>query len=172
VRRVLTRGNQEVLKKLEELKETERRLFPEAAAERERREALEEQARQTELGKAAAKKPAPLSRKAKRDLRKFGVTALGAGKPYSSKKLLNFRMLFAETPIEEAGDGEVAENMRLLFLAHADHNMPQTLEKFVAYLRNSLCSGISAEQLERVMAILARHGYVTVAGDRIVVTVE
>ncbi|MDR1036987.1 MAG: hypothetical protein LBT40_10565, partial [Deltaproteobacteria bacterium] len=167
VRRVITRANPEVLQKLEELKETERRLFPDAAAGRERREAAEEAERLREEARSASKKPAPLSRKAKRDLRKYGVTSQGAGKPYSSRKLLNFRMLFAETPIEEAGDCEVAANMRLLFLAHADHNMPDTLEKFVAYLRNSLCSGISGEQLERVMDILVRHGYVTVSKGKI-----
>jgi DNA-binding IscR family transcriptional regulator len=42
----------------------------------------------------------------------------------------------------------------------------------VAYLRNSLCSGISGEQLERVMDILVRHGYVTVSKGKIAVTVE
>jgi hypothetical protein len=172
VRRVITRANPEVLRKLEELKETERRLFPEAAAGRERREAAEESERLREQAKSAAKKSAPLSRKAKRDLRKYGVTSAGGAKPYSSRKLLNFRMLFAETPIEEAGDVEIADNMRLLFLAHADHNMPDTLEKFVAYLRNSLCSGISGEQLERVMDILVRYGIVAVSGNRITVTVE
>jgi hypothetical protein len=172
VRRVLTRSNPEVLRKLEELKETERRLFPEAAAERERRETEAEDERRKVRAKTSSGQGAPLSRKARRDLKKYGVTAQGAGRSYSSRKLLSFRMLFAEMPIEEASDSEVAANMRLLFLAHSDHNMPKNPDKFVAYLRNSLCSGISGDQLERVMDILARYGYVNVSKDRINVTVE
>jgi phosphoketolase len=171
VRRVLTRANPEVLRKLEELRELERRLDPEAALERERRELAEEAERRAAEDKAAAGQVS-LSRKARRDLRKYGVTAQLAGKNYSSRKLLSFRMLFAQTPVEESSDAEVVANMRILFLAHADHNMPRTLEKFTAYLRNSLCSGISEEQLERVMEILFRHGYVGFVNGRLTVSVE
>ncbi|MDR3153263.1 MAG: hypothetical protein LBW85_03090 [Deltaproteobacteria bacterium] len=169
---MITRENPEVLRKLEEIRERERLRDPAAALERERREAAEEAEREKARRKAASGQGPPLSRKAKRDLKKYGMTSQGAGKSYSSKKLLSFRMLFAETPVEEATDAEVASNMRLLFLAHADHNMPRNLEKFVAYLRNSLCFGISAEQLERVLNILLESGFVTVSGDAVNVTVS
>lgn len=171
VRRVLSRANPEVIRKLEELKEVERRLFPEAALERERREAMEEE-RASAQAAAASRKQGPLSRKAKRELKKYGFVASGTAKSYSSRKLLSFRMLFAETQVEDSTDSEVAANMRLLFLAHADHNMPTAPDKFVAYLRNSLCSGISGAQLERLMDILVRYGYVSVSEDKVIVTVE
>jgi hypothetical protein len=109
---------------------------------------------------ASSGKAPKLSKKNRRILHKFGLGPSALDGLKSHRKLLNYRMLFSEPPIHVQADEEVAKNIRLLFMAYADHRMPSQYDKFVAFLKNNMCGGISDSQLDRLLGILKDNGFV------------
>jgi hypothetical protein len=153
-RRILTLRNPELLEKAAEC--ALRRPEAPADAAAPRKSAADDK---------KGPKKARLSRKNRRILNKYGLVANIYGERVSTKKLLSYRMLFTDPPIESMTDEEAAKNIRLLFLAFADHKFPEKYDKFVVFLRNNMCRGISEEQLERLLKILKGNSYITVKKD-------
>jgi hypothetical protein len=162
VRKILSRANPEVLQKLEELLELERTHNPEAAKAREEREKRREELReQKPLGKPK------INKKTQRYMKKYGISVESANDNQSTKKILSYKLMFAYSPIEEMTDKEALANIRLLFLAHSDHNVPKTMDKFVTYMKNNMCFGISDEQLDRVIKLLVDNNYLVLVNDKL-----
>jgi hypothetical protein len=86
--------------------------------------------------------------------------------------MLSYRMLFAYTPIEEMSDKDALENIRLLFLAHADHNVPKTMDKFLTYMKHNFCSGISDAQLDRMIKLLIDNNYIVVINEKLTLNIS
>ncbi|MDR2459915.1 MAG: hypothetical protein LBE38_03900 [Deltaproteobacteria bacterium] len=167
VRKILTRSNTEILKKFAELLELEKKLDPQAAKLRE-----EKEKRRLESLEGSPLIPQKISKKAHRYLKKYGIMPPSKYDPPGTKKLLSFKLLFNYSPIEEMSDEDVMANIRLLFLAHADHRMPKTLDKFIKYMKNNMCFGISDEQLDRVMKLLFEYNYLVLVKDRVTVNIS
>jgi hypothetical protein len=167
VRKILTRDNPEILKKVAELLELEKIRDPEAARIREERQERNSKA-QEQKGAISQK----MNKKAQRYLKKYGITPTFCGDSMSTKKALSFKMLFCYSPLEEMSDPDALANIRLLFLAHADHNVPKTLNKFMSYMKNNMCFGISDDQLERVVNLLISNNYLIVNNDRVTLNIS
>ncbi|MDR2340452.1 MAG: hypothetical protein LBF40_10045 [Deltaproteobacteria bacterium] len=106
-----------------------------------------------------------LSKRNRRILRKYGLGSGVLSTNQSNKKLLNYRMLFTEPPIEDMPDEGIAENIRLLLLAYADHKFPKEYVKFVSFLKNNMCFGITDAQLDRLLVIMKDRKHVTLGKD-------
>jgi hypothetical protein len=167
VRKILTRSNEEVLKKLAELLELEKIHDPEAAKLREEKEAKRIKALQE-----APLVPKRINKKAQRYLKKYGIAPPSPYEGTSTKKVLNYKLLFNYSPIEEMSDEDAMANMRLLFLAHSDHKLPKTMEKFIKYMKNNMCFGITDEQLDRVMGLLIEYKYLIVLNDKVTLNIK
>ncbi|MDR2350937.1 MAG: hypothetical protein LBF41_10030 [Deltaproteobacteria bacterium] len=170
VRKILSRTNPEVLKKLGEILELEKTRDPEAARLRE-----EKEARRLEFAEKRGEKKDTshrrLNKKTMRFLKKYGIPPSSAEDNRTTKKALSYRLLFSHRPLGEMDDGEALSNIRLLFLAHADHNVPKTMDKFLTYMKNNMCRGISDAELDRVMRLLIDNDYLVVRNNKLSVNV-
>jgi hypothetical protein len=80
--------------------------------------------------------------------------------------------MFADSPIEDMIDVKVLANIRRLFLAHGDHNVPKTREKFITYMKNNMCFGISDERLDRVIKLLEDNNYLVLVNDKLFMNLD
>jgi hypothetical protein len=168
VRRILTFRNPELLRKAAEWRA---KKAAQAGIPPEEAEGVEG----ASSGKAAAKRPKKskaqkprLSRKSRRILNRYGLVSSVLADKKTTKKILSYRMLFSEPPIQEMTDDAIADNARLLFMAYSDHKFPECYEKFVTFLKKNMCSGIPDEQLERLIRISKAKNFITVQKDGIV----
>jgi hypothetical protein len=162
VRTVLTIQNPEVLQKVAEIEAKNKALAEDIAAGRISESSIQD----PHLLKAIKGKKEPkkirVSKMSMRLVNRYGISSKVFSEALPTKKLLNYRMLFTDPPIENMSDEEVSKNIRLLFLAYGDHTFPHKLDKFVQFLRKNMCSGISDEQLERLMRIITDKEYITI----------
>ncbi|MDR2200426.1 MAG: hypothetical protein LBR53_13450 [Deltaproteobacteria bacterium] len=182
-RKILTLTNPEVLLKVQEIKKTKAGEDPKDS--KDAKDLIEEKALidTNEGGGAPVSvlaedkkivspkkkkkfgKKEKLSRKNRRLIERYGLIPNVLYETHSSKKLLNYRMLFSDPPIERMDDGLVAKNIRLLLLAYSDRKFPPRYDKFFLFLKNSMCFGISDFQLKRLIGIMAKEKFISLADN-------
>jgi hypothetical protein len=80
--------------------------------------------------------------------------------------------MFAYSPIEDMTDAKALANIRIIFLAHSDHNVPKKRDKLVTDMKNNMCLGIFDQQLDRVIKLLVDANYLVLVNDKLFMNLD